>query len=613
MASKSRQARTMSHLPPKPDFDCTQPARFPSDPRQVVRPAPMAHPPERSYRDRERAYLPPRTPPRERDVYMGSRPRPVDSYRAPASHPPPRDVYIPPPYDRRDDDRYRDTHRDRDYDRKDYPHTADYHRYRPRESSRERDWARDRDRDRDRDTVERERQRRWDEDGRRGYERDRDRRERSPIRERSWSRREDDRWVGRPRTRPEPERTWIPRPSKSPPRQIGKFNITVGSCMRSSLVEFTGSRPPATPASRARSPPSPRRPRSPPSHQRSRPRTPPRTPSRSSPLKEPPSTVFKLGNHSIELSPRNNRDYERSESGRSSRKRYSSRSASPRRRSPMRLPPHRSPSPLRYGPHGRSERHELREHPATNEYPDKPLDRREELREDRHEEKPDAMLQRPLNLPHEVRHEDGQEPQRQKVPEHIPSSRHTSPAPTQPIISSPSPPRHVPEESNFLVITDTQHRPVKQNEVPAPLPTQPKADSMTPKPNIPQKQIPSMPSSMRRRRISRSPPTQPRNFVKTPTTPQSPQVQSPSQGQPTRSEWTNRNSGLSVPTPPLPEQPAATSWSALYVPVIPRYESRPSVVFELEIEVRKLLADYFFFSLSNPYCRLHGYVHTVFI
>lgn len=592
----------MSHLPPKPDFDCS-PARYPVDSRQVVRSAPMAPPPERTYRERDVYHPVPRSPtPRERDVYIASRPRPGDSYVASGSHPPPRDVYIAPSYDRRDDDRYRDSYRDRDYDRRDHPPPPEY-RYRGRESSRERDWARDRDRDRDRERdrerdimMERDRHRRWEQDSRRGY--DRDRRERSPNRERGWSRREDDRWVGRERTRPEPERTWVPRPSKSPPRQIGEFDFYMRLHVRSLLAKNAGSRQPTTPGSRARSPASPRKLRSPPSHQRSRPRTPPHPPSRGSPAKEATPSVFRLGNHSIELSPRPDRDNRRPEDDRVSRGRYPSRSPSPRRRSPMRLPPRRSPSPLRFETRGRYERHEVQDHLDSREHSSRPSEWREEAMQDSHEQREGQLQQgpeRPLELQVETREEKLEPPK----PQSTHTSRHPSPlppvdaVPRKPQTRSSSPMQGVIEQPTIPTVEDAHPNVSKPAESSVHTPAQSSFESHIPsKAGVPSKPIPSMPSSMRRRRVSRSPPTQPRNYVKTPTTPQSPQVQSPlQQGLPTRPEWTNKSSGLSATSPPATEPPpsAPVQQTPVHVPIIPKFEPKPSPISELESEVWKLL------------------------
>lgn len=150
--------------------------------------------------------------------------RAVDPYRA---RPP---LPVVDPY-RRDDDRFRE----REYDRR----SEDYRSARPREEwpTRER---------------ERERERRWEDDTRRGYKGDRRQtskerewarqreedmemlerswaRQREEDRERQWARqreedrerwarlREEDRRLGRDRPHEiEPERKWIPRASRSP-------------------------------------------------------------------------------------------------------------------------------------------------------------------------------------------------------------------------------------------------------------------------------------------------------------------------------------------------------------------------------------------------------------
>ncbi|OBZ75725.1 hypothetical protein A0H81_04437 [Grifola frondosa] len=133
--------------------------------------------------------------------------RPADVYRGPR---PPRDIYVAPYYDRREDERYRDVYREREWERRDRAHPEDY-RHRARDERAE--WSRERE------------VRRWEDhpDSRRGY--DRDRREHSPSRNHDWPRTsEDDRRNGRERVRDnEPERKWISRPSKSPPRRMGMF------------------------------------------------------------------------------------------------------------------------------------------------------------------------------------------------------------------------------------------------------------------------------------------------------------------------------------------------------------------------------------------------------
>lgn len=170
----------MSHLPPRPEFDYGRPA-----PKFYGR----ATPPPEGYAQ-----------PRERDAYRGSPTRSkypprADSYIAPGGSYVPRPSY-PPPYDRHEDERYRR----REWERREPDYAPPSYRGEPR------DW---RDRDRDR---------RREDERPRGY--DRDRRDRSPVRER-WARsREDDRRPARERVRPpSPERTWVPRASKSPPRR----------------------------------------------------------------------------------------------------------------------------------------------------------------------------------------------------------------------------------------------------------------------------------------------------------------------------------------------------------------------------------------------------------
>ncbi|TBU50645.1 hypothetical protein BD309DRAFT_2868 [Dichomitus squalens] len=217
----------MSHLPPKPDFN--YPARYPAEPRQYPRPPalPPAYPPTpERYGSRDRHVYPPRSPPRSRvppplDTYIS--PRPVVSYRSIRPPPPPSmDAYPSSYYDRRDESLYRD----REYERR-----GEDNRLRTRD-----DDSRDRERDRDR---------KWEDEARRGY--DGERRERDASRERRWARqkeedrerfarrREDkerqerewarlqdeDRRSGRNRTlEVEPERMWVPRLSRSPPRRM---------------------------------------------------------------------------------------------------------------------------------------------------------------------------------------------------------------------------------------------------------------------------------------------------------------------------------------------------------------------------------------------------------
>ncbi|GBE82355.1 hypothetical protein SCP_0407390 [Sparassis crispa] len=194
----------MSHLPPKPDFDQPPPPRYPPDSRHYARPSRMSTP-DRTYPHRTRDSYVPRSP-RSRptgDTYIA--PRPMDTYRG-GSRPPMVDSYVAAYDHRRDDDRYRDVHRDRgppghrDWRERDHPpHEYKY----VRGSSRERGaWNREREHDR---------WRRWEEPDRRGYDRQRRERDYSPPR------RQD---IKRERVRDSPERTWISRPSKSPPRRM---------------------------------------------------------------------------------------------------------------------------------------------------------------------------------------------------------------------------------------------------------------------------------------------------------------------------------------------------------------------------------------------------------
>ncbi|KAH9951301.1 hypothetical protein B0H21DRAFT_275997 [Amylocystis lapponica] len=265
----------MSHLPPKPDFDTHAPLRYPPDPRYYGRPP--VPPPDRSYR--ERGVYPPRSPPRSRpsaDTYIA--PRTIDTYMPSR---PPVDSYLPP-YDVRDDDRYRDVYRarepPREHDWRGYQ-SQDY--YRPKERSPEGDrrgWERDDWRPEDR--------RRWQEpDPRRVYTRER--RERSPQRYRDTRPREDE-W--RPRNErvlePRVQRSWESRPSRSPPRRMVSNQYT-----RPSDLPSPG---------RERSPASSVRPRSPDgSAERGRRR---RTRS--------PSVSMRFRDHSDSVSPRGARNAE---------------------------------------------------------------------------------------------------------------------------------------------------------------------------------------------------------------------------------------------------------------------------------------------------------------
>lgn len=190
-------AHAMS-LPPKPEFP---PGRYPPDYRAYTRPPPPAD----RYRS-EREVYPPRSPPRSRypaDPYVP--PRPGDAYRAPR---PSADSYVTA-YERRDDDRVRRDHwdREREWRERGYPPPAEP-RYADAERERE-DW----DRARRSDVRARERR----PEPRRGYDKEWERRELTPP----------------PRTRrPRPrersrergergDRVWVPRQSKSPPRRIG--------------------------------------------------------------------------------------------------------------------------------------------------------------------------------------------------------------------------------------------------------------------------------------------------------------------------------------------------------------------------------------------------------
>ncbi|OCH95490.1 hypothetical protein OBBRIDRAFT_534398 [Obba rivulosa] len=214
----------MAHLPPKPDFEVPPPSRYPPDYRSYARPPPpLSPPPDRVYR--ERSAYPPRSPPRSRvsgDSYVAS--RPVDTHR---SSRPSMDSYVAS-YDRRDDDRYRDAPyrerepppREREWERRERDYAPPEYRHRPREPSRERvDWAREREADR---------LRRWEEYERHHDRRTHERRDYNPPRARDadW-RREDDRRYARDRPPPEPERMWIPRASKSPPRRMGMSHLTI--------------------------------------------------------------------------------------------------------------------------------------------------------------------------------------------------------------------------------------------------------------------------------------------------------------------------------------------------------------------------------------------------
>ncbi|KAK7693320.1 hypothetical protein QCA50_002887 [Cerrena zonata] len=89
------------------------------------------------------------------------------------------------------------------------------------------------------------------------------------------------------------------------------------------------------------------------------------------------------------------------------------------------------------------------------------------------------------------------------------------------------------------------------------------------------------------RRRSRSPPTQPRHFVKTPTTPSSPQVPTPTQNLPVKPDWSsNKASPLSTSTPTVETVPSHSAPSA-HVPWIPRYRTS-NVSHELEAEIARV-------------------------
>lgn len=106
-----------------------------------------------------------------------------------------------------------------------------------------------------------------------------------------------------------------------------------------------------------------------------------------------------------------------------------------------------------------------------------------------------------------------------------------------------------------------------------------------PVPSPSQSHAPSGGYSQPRRR-SRSPPTQPRHFVKTPTTPSSPKVPVPTQNLPVKPEWSNKASPLSTSTPAVEAAPPHSAPSA-NAPAIPRY--RPNnMTQEIEAEVRRL-------------------------
>ena len=228
----------MSHLPPKPDFK--YPVRYPTEPRHLPRPpqpAPTYATTSERYPRERRVYPPSRSPPRSRaappvDTYVPA--RSVDAYRSTRPPPPPREAYSSSYYSRRDDDR----HREREYERRgddcrlkardDHPRDRDRDRdrrrdddtrkgydgeRRVRDTSRDRQWSRQRDEERER------REREWA----RQREEDRERQERE------WARqRDEDRRYGRDRTREvEPERKWVPRMSRSPPRRMGTSTTTL--------------------------------------------------------------------------------------------------------------------------------------------------------------------------------------------------------------------------------------------------------------------------------------------------------------------------------------------------------------------------------------------------
>lgn len=88
-------------------------------------------------------------------------------------------------------------------------------------------------------------------------------------------------------------------------------------------------------------------------------------------------------------------------------------------------------------------------------------------------------------------------------------------------------------------------------------------------------------SSSHPRRRSRSPPTQPRHYVKTPTTPSTPQLSSPGQNLPVKPEWSRKASPLSTSTP-IAEAAPTLSGRAI---ALPPYHSPRSVSHDVEAEV----------------------------
>ncbi|KAI0079991.1 hypothetical protein K474DRAFT_1705240 [Panus rudis PR-1116 ss-1] len=493
----------MSQLPPRPDIPYTPQPRY-SDSR-YPRPPPGSH-------DRAPAY-PPRTPPRDRgDVYIPAAShqprsrytRPVDAYtpgidrRPPASRelypppPPPRDFYPPPsprdvhyvrdPYPPRfrEDDRY---HMDREWDRRGPPPPPD-HRRPPREYRNEIDNWRDRDMDRPR---------RWPDD-RAGY--DWSRRERSPGRDRVYTRplREDDRRMARDRAPPSPERTWLPRASRSP-RRMGDR-------------PFPGPRSVSRSRGRSASPPPRRRPESPNSayHRRS--------PSRGSTRDLHSPGVLKLGNHSIDLGPPRNAPHrEASERG---------RPVSPRSR-------RRSPA------HSRSRsRSVARSSTRTPPRPRHSLPIRQDVLS------PEPVL-------NNSRDQAAAFPSAPTFKEEVRPI--ASPAKEPSTTAAPSPGATTLDTLNAATVGSPKLSPKLS---PAPKDTSSLTRPEAPKILLPEEkndQPHALPRPPSRAEHSRAIPTQPRNYVKTPTTPMSPQVPSPVQNLPVKPEWASRASPLQATTP----------------------------------------------------------------
>ncbi|KAI0705853.1 hypothetical protein BC835DRAFT_348307 [Cytidiella melzeri] len=116
----------MSHLPPRPAYSYPPPPKFDSRKDPHARPLP-----DNAYSPREREVYPPRSPP-PRSRYSSDRDRQSDAYLGPPDPYMSRDPYTPHSrYDRREDDKYRAAHYDRERRERDYPLFPIFE-YRPR-------------------------------------------------------------------------------------------------------------------------------------------------------------------------------------------------------------------------------------------------------------------------------------------------------------------------------------------------------------------------------------------------------------------------------------------------------------------------------------------------